>query len=436
MQSAQARFHLRPGTIQTLLNIFIILFVFAVHLIFFLNRWITDFYFAGYVDNNLHYFHDFVSRMASGDVPYRDFPIEYPPLTVFFLWLLRPFAGSFVRFESAFIMIMLVLSILCLIVWRYSESEASNSQLLRGGLAYGLAVLAVGPIALVSTDYIPAFFTALSLVLLCRRKLFLCGISLGAAVAAKGYPVILLIPSILLIRNQCGKTRKIFSILGGFAVTVAAAVVTGVMIAPAGFLRSYSYHFERGLELGSVYSALLLPLRFAGIQFTTVFDHNSWNLTGNALTGAANKLSPILLFVLLGLVYFRMLSEIRANPRKSASEKFHLNVISSESAARFFSLTIVAFMLGFKVGSPQFLVWLLPFVPYLINARRGWLMLGLFISIGHLQQWIFPWHWNSLVYMRSVPVMILLIEKLLLIFLFVVIYSAVASRRKQILSTD
>ncbi|MEW6202046.1 MAG: hypothetical protein AB1546_08725 [bacterium] len=407
-----------------LIDVFIILFVFLIHLVFFLNRWVTDFYFAGYVDSNLHYFHDYVVRMADGSVPYRDFPIEYPPLAVLFLWLLRPFADSFKHFETAFITVMLVFSILCLIVWKSAQRGAPATQTISGGVSYGLAVLAVGPITLVSVDYIPAFFTALCLLLLCRGRLFLSGLCLGAAAAAKGYPVILLPVALFIVIKQhkeIGLERlkqfKQFNfILLGFLASLAASVLPAMLMNPSGFLKSYTYHFERAIELGSAYSALLLPLRFAGVQFITQFDHGSWNLSGNIFTSAANRISPFILLSLLAFVYFRIFTTIRVNPRQSMSN----NLFSAQS----FAVAIAAFILGFKVGSPQFLVWLLPFIPYLVKGTRGWLMLALFVLIGHLQQWIFPWHWSSLVHLNTLPIIILLVEKLLMVIFFIVLVGA------------
>ncbi|MFH1537666.1 MAG: hypothetical protein ABIH66_01815, partial [bacterium] len=68
--------------------------VFAVNAILFLTPSVASFYFAGYIDSNLGHFHDYSALVATGELPYRDFAIEYPPLTVLFLCLLAPFSAT------------------------------------------------------------------------------------------------------------------------------------------------------------------------------------------------------------------------------------------------------------------------------------------------------------------------------------------------------
>lgn len=407
--------------------------VFVVNVTFFLSPSIVNFYFAGHIDHNLGHFRDYSALIASGELPYRDFSIEYPPLTVLFLCLLAPFSADFVTFRSAFIVVMVFMSTACWLGVRSAADRQPQTPLLA---AYILAVISVGPIALVSFDYLPAFFTILTLLFLCRGRPLAAGICLGTATAFKGYPAILLAPLLLASWRRHG-LRPAIRAASGWAAAVAVSLLPALALDAGGLLKSITYHSERSLELGSAYSAFLLPLKFAGAEFATHFDHGSWNLTGNLLADTAARISPLILVSLVSIAWIKIFLETRneipsqpqtTNPPKADNPPPPLphsptptHPLEPATIARFFALTTVAFLLGFKVGSPQFLLWLLPFVSLMAKGRTGWLLLALFIFTGHCQQWIFPWHWRALVYLRPLPTVVLLLEKLSLVAFFLIL---------------
>ncbi|MEW5947760.1 MAG: hypothetical protein AB1742_16355, partial [bacterium] len=386
-----------------------------------LNRWVADFYFAGYVNDNLRHFRKYAESIASGELPYRDFPVEYPPVSVLFLAALSPFAGEFDTFQGAFIASMTLLSLLCWLGARASRTGNGRAGTLVEAALYAGAVLSVGPIALVSLDYIPALFTVLALVFLCRGKAAMCGAALGVATAAKGYPAVLVIPAVLIVHGDGSGRRGALACFGAWAAAALCFTAPAAAAGAGGFIRSIAYHAERGPEIASVYGAVLLLMRLAGLKVATNFDHGSWNVAGHPLASAAGNFSPVLTLILLALVYRRVWKSTIKTPAAGESRRTEEVRIRAGVA---FSGAIAAFIAGFKVGSPQFLVWLAPFVPVWAGARRGWALVGIFAAAGHLQQWIFPWHWSALVHVNPAAVGVLLIEKLLLVSVFALILAA------------
>jgi len=91
-------------------------------------------------------------------------------------------------------------------------------------------------------------------------------------------------------------------------------------------------------------------------------------------------------------------------------------------------LLILLSILISNTFSPQYLIWLAPFVAFLDDEE-----IGLFISASFLT-WVYFRHWSDLIQLQPVVIWVLIIRNLLLILLFLVsIYKIWAkSRRKEL----
>jgi hypothetical protein len=77
---------------------------------------------------------------------------------------------------------------------------------------------------------------------------------------------------------------------------------------------------------------------------------------------------------------------------------------------------LLALILGNRVFSPQYVIWLLPFAPFL-PGRLRWLTLGAFA----LTAVIFPFAYDGLIHLELVPVALLVARNLALVALFTAI---------------
>lgn len=357
------------------------------------------FFFAGHVAENLRYMMDFAAQARAGLLPYRDVAVEYPPLSAGFLWALAPFSASLERYQAAFTIIMTVVSGAALpAVIKLAAPDEHPIKIYAATFTYTAAVICAGPIGIVSLDYIPATLSVWALCFLVSNRIKASALFLAAAVAAKGYPLILLPVFLFNIRSDYAVAKR-------FAATFAASMIFFILpalaLSPSGLLSSFSYHAERGIEIGSLYGAAILLLKRGAAE--AVFGHGGWNVEAGALSAAALKLSGPIMLGLLAV------AAIGAWKRKSLAPA---DLCASSCAL------LLAAMIGFKVGSPQFLCWVVPFAAVYITSRRAYRILPLLCGAGLAGLWIFPWHMQMMVGLNPAAVNMLALKWVFLLALY------------------
>ncbi len=87
---------------------------------------------------------------------------------------------------------------------------------------------------------------------------------------------------------------------------------------------------------------------------------------------------------------------------------------------RYATAAILVYLIAGKVLSPQYLVWLLPFV-CVLKGKTGTIARWLFLPICVLTTDLFPWQFGSLINLDSLPVAVLVVRNLALLALFAVL---------------
>ena len=168
------------------------------------------------------------------------------------------------------------------------------------------------------------------------------------------------------------------------------------------------YHLQRGIQLESTYSSFLLIFDKLGLtQVNTVFNFGSWNLAGGPAE-ALTKLSSYLLVILLLIAYWFIYR--RTKPGKSQSTRLWAYAL----------LVLCIVLITSKVLSPQYLIWLIPVLP-LVLQRGCYIILVVFVLTGLATYYLFPQAYLDLMDLRTVPVVVLFIRNLLLIALTVLV---------------
>ena len=278
--------------------------------------------------------------MVDGEVPYRDFPVEYPPaaLPVFLLPAIGE--GDLDDYERSFKGLMAAFGVATVLL------VAAVATSWWAPLFVGLAPLLLGSVMLSRFDLWPAMLTVAALALLVAGRFRLGLATLGLGAAAKLYPALLLPIAVAHVWRRHGR-REALLCLAAFVAVVAAIVVPFVVISPGGVWDSFWRQAGRPLQIESLGAGLLLAAHHLfGVELTMESSHGSQNLEGTAadVLGVASTVLQVAAVVAIWAWH----------ARGPASRE---RLLAASAAA------VCAFIAFGKVFSPQFLIWLIPLVP-------------------------------------------------------------------------
>ena len=353
-------------------------------------------------------------RMTRGDVPYRDFRVEYPPaaLPVFVLPALgdggsdtyrRRFEGLMVAFGAA--------AIACLAV----GLAALGAGLGRTAAAVGFAALApllLGSVLLSRFDLWPMAIVAGALAAIVWGRLRLGSGLLGLGVAAKLWPGVLVPLVLTYVWRERGR-REALVCAGVFGAVVVLCFLPFLVLAPVDVLDSVWRQARRPLQIESLGSSVLLAAHHAfGLDLTMKSSSGSQNLQGRL---------PDTVAVIQGLLQLGVLVALWVS--------FARGTMSRERLLRYSAAVICAFIALGKVLSPQFLIWLIPVVP-LVQGRRGLTASALLAAALVLTQLWFPYrYWDLALHFDTTASWLVLARDVVLLALLVVLVEPSRSRR-------
>jgi hypothetical protein len=323
--------------------------------------------------------------IAHGQVPYRDFGVEYPPgaLPVFALPALgHSEKADFDLYRRVFEAVMWVCGALALVAMASAlQALGAGPGRMIGALAFAaLAPLALGSVVLSRFDLWPAALSVSALALLVARRYRTGSAVLGFAIAVKVYPVVLAPLALIHVWRERGR-RAALECLGWLAGVVAACFVPFLVLAPGGVWDSVVRQTTRPLQLESLGSGVLLALHHLfGLSVHWKSSHGSQNLVGTG-PDAIGALQTVLQVCALLAVWWL----------------FARGPGGREELVRASAAAVVAFVALGKVLSPQYLIWLVPLVP-LVRGSRGLkaaTLLGLALVL--TQIW-FPFRYWDLVF--------------------------------------
>jgi uncharacterized membrane protein len=357
-------------------------------------------------------YHRYGDAIAHGRVPYRDFPVEYPPgaLPAFALPALARPSFSLYNREFQILMALCGVGALAAMWWALRSLRARPERMAAALTFFALSPLVLGSVILYRYDLWPAALTVAGLAAVLGRRERLGFAALGLGVAAKAFPAVALPPAFVYVWRTRGR-REALVCLGVAVAVTAVLVVPFLVLAPHGVWESIVHQTTRPLQIESLGSAFLLAAHHLwGFALTLDSSHGSQNLVGHAPHTAGAISSALLLVSLLGIWV--------AAARGPATP---------ERLVRWTAASVTAFIAFDKVLSPQFLIWLLPLVP-LVRGRRGLAasaLLGLALLL--TQIW-FPIRYFDLVHFDPFPSWVLLARDLVLVALLVVLTAPAPAR--------
>jgi hypothetical protein len=343
------------------------------------------------------------NAIEDGAVPYRDIRPEYPPGAIPAFALPALVSDDEKGFRNAFEWLMAGCGVAMLLLTAVALAglRATRFRTLAVLALIACFPLLLGSVALTRFDLWPAALVAGALAALVHGRGRVGFGVLGAAVAVKLYPVVL-VPLALAYVWRRQSRREALICLGVLAAVVALVFLPFVALAPGGVAHSIGRQLSRPLQIESLGSALYLAAHhLLGVDVVMRSGAGSQNLdaTGTGVTA-----------VLLSLLQTGVLVWIWLRRPGTAEE-----------LVRWSAAALVAFVALGKVLSPQFLIWLVPVVP-LVAGVRGLRASMLFAGALVLTQLWFPSrYWDLARELDLVPSLLVLARDLVLVALLVVL---------------
>ena len=342
--------------------------------------------------------------MLRGELPYRDFFIEYPPGSLPAFVPPALFTDDRVAYIDLFASEMALVLVAALVlvsltarrVWGLSGWPVP-------ALAFAAGAVLLYPVAVTRYDAVVALTLAVAVycAILGGRYVYLAYASLGFGAAAKLVPALATVPLALARRSPKAAARGYAVFFGTLALFFAPALLLG----GGRFLESFAYHAERGLQVESLASSVLMKM---GWIESITFRYGAFEAEGRGVDLASSLSLPLtaVLLLLTSLVAYRAYR----------SGRLHYTEFPRYAAA-----LILAFMVCSKVLSPQYLIWLLPLVPLSAPGFAGLGVSLLFLATCWTTIQVFPFHYGDLLELTPPGPDLLLARNLLLVFLWVLL---------------
>ena len=327
-------------------------------------------------------YQSYAQQIRDGEVPFRDFAIEYPPasLAAFVPPLLvveaihsAGIAGA--TYTDLFKAEMLICGFLVVFIVASAANRLWRDprRALAAALVVGVSPLALGPIALSWYDTWPTLLTIAAVALCVRRRFTAAFALLGVAIAAKLFALVLLPLFVVQALRTIGWKRiltPLLAFLGATGICFGSAAV----ISLKGARYPFTYLIDRPVEIESTAGSIVGLFHVLGWwSVDTHVSYGSVNFEGSRAANLGLAIAVVGAATLLALWWRSTV----VSPSPEA-------LVAGCTAA------IAVALACSKVFSPQYMVWLVPFVA--VTLRRS-ALLTLAVAVVLTRLW-FPEHWK------------------------------------------
>ena len=341
--------------------------------------------------------------IEDGAVPYRDIRPEYPPGALPAFVVPALLSDDEAGFRDVFEWLMAAFGVATVALAAVTLRGVGASRE-RTAAALGFVAvfpLLLGSVVLTRFDLFPIALSVGALAALVHERDRLGFALLGAAVAVKLFPGVLVPVALAYTWRRRGR-REALVCLAILAAVIALLFLPFLVLAPEGVARSIGHQLSRPLQIESLGSALYLAAHHVvGLDVEMRSGHGSQNLHA---TGAG------LAALVFGAVQLAALAWIWL--RRPAGK---------EELLRWSAAAVVAFVALGKVLSPQFLIWLAPLVPLVGGLRglRASILLGAALVLTQL--WFPSRYWELARDLDALPSTLVLLRDLTLVAVLVVL---------------
>jgi hypothetical protein len=314
---------------------------------------------------------NYAQRTFDGQLPYRDFRLEYPPGALPVLLAAGPAnQGYYNRFRV--LMLVLAMASIGLLVAALFTAGADPTAIAAGVLVPATLPLTLNPgLVFERFDLWPVFLMLLAVVALLRGHQLLPLVVLGIGAVAKLFPLAL-VPVVLLARRGHAHLRRDVAI--ATAVGLAFLLPFGA-IAPRGLGHVGSLLVHRPLQSESLGASILLASHRVGLYTPTTYLSfgNSWDLAGPAarIVAVVTSLAGAAALVAVWFMFGRS----RRGPHE---------LLLAVAAV------VVALVAFGKIFSTQYMVWVVFAAPLALGRIRPF-VLSATVSSTLLTLYVYDW---------------------------------------------
>jgi Glycosyltransferase family 87 len=337
------------------------------------------FIWRGPPDGDVVEFSRYGHAVLDGQLPYRDFHLEYPPGAIALFTL--PALGEYVtwfRLENALAWIAVIVLVGALLA-TLRPRQRWNPFLLA---TVALVPLLLGPFTLMRFDAWPTALSLAAVLCLVRGRPSLAFGLLAVGVVVKAWPI-----ALLPLFVASGVPRRAVAVFG---VVLVVALLPFAALTPGGAYNGLMAQPNRHLEYETIGASALFAL---GRPVRLYFETGSYSVAGSGANAIATLQS--LLQVLLVLAVVAIFLRSRRGPSQ---------LVAAAAA------TVTAAAVAGKVLSPQFLLWIAPFAAVVDLAA-----LGLFVVACACTRGLFLESFRALSELRRGAVALLAVRNVLLL---------------------
>jgi hypothetical protein len=287
-------------------------------------------------------YRDVADRVVRGQVPYRDFLLEYPIGCLPQILLPRLAGEGGVAYRTAYVAEMLLANaLLVLAIAREVGRREGRAAVPRRLAWYLVGYLFLCRLMVSRLDVVPALLGFLAAAEWCRGRPIRGGVFAAIGGLVKVFPALAVLPAGLREFSRDRESRPLGSL--AFAGVFTTGLVAWAILGGFGMLDAILFHADRGLEIESVGAgALLIAGRLSGMPMFVDTAHGSAELDceWSRAVVAASRYVQLLAIAATLLPFAR-------------SDRC--------SGVRCTGALVLAFIATAPVLSPQFLIWVLPF---------------------------------------------------------------------------
>jgi Glycosyltransferase family 87 len=303
------------------------------------------------------------AKIVRGHIPYRSgFYMEFPPGAIPPLALPAVPRSHYVPWFKGFAFVYGIAAVAAVGV-----ALAGTSARRRYGavVVAGAAPAFLGAIAVNSFDLWPAALATWAVALTVRGRARWGLAFLGAATAAKLFPVLLAPALLTYIVRERGRREATRALLVGGAVLVAIFLPFAVL-APGGLRYSLQQQATRGLQVESLGGSILGVAHRLGAGYRVVVNTTPYSFDFAGRTaGAFATLGSLLVLAATAAAWWLLARR---------------GTVDRDRMFRAAAATAVGFVAFAKVLSPQYLLFLVPLVP-LVDSVLAWGVLLLALAL-------------------------------------------------------
>lgn len=359
--------------------------------------------------HTLYLYYNSARQLLEGKVPYRDFALEYPPLSLLAFVLPNLVKlGRSLRYENyvwLFVLENAVWSLaIALVLVRVASLLQPKRRVTPMLTAYVVLVAIASPILADRYDLFPTLLTLLSLLCVLEKCSTWAGIWLGLGIVAKLYPVVLLpIFSVYYLMNR--EYRSLLRFLLGTIGSVVITLLPFALLARGQFLSFLSYHKARGLQIETLPAGIISLGHVLGLtQVKWTFHYGAFEIVSPFNDRILQWLPLVFILTTLGAIVSCF--------TRFRYERITYGGITGESLIIYVLIALLAFIVTSKVFSPQYIIWLLPFAA-LLSLRQVSVLAAIFA----MTITIYPFWYDALIEFQPSLVVLLNLRNFLVIVL-------------------